>query len=279
MLYNPDMHTALFKNAARLAGALLAAAACGACFGSCPDPPPPEGVVSYGYRIVNVYPHDDGAFTQGLTFHEGALFEGTGQYGRSTLREVELETGRVLRNRPLGASLFGEGICVVGDVIVQLTWKAGMAFVYERDTFKRIGEFKYEGEGWGLTHDGTHYIMSNGTAALRVLDSETFDVVRTIHVRLDGAVQSNLNELEYINGAICANVWQEEHILRIDPETGAVIAVIDLEGLLETQGDSASAGVLNGIAYDNAADRLFVTGKSWPWLFEIELVEQPARGV
>jgi len=242
---------------------------------ACPEPPPPAAAepVDYSYRVVNVYPHDTGAFTQGLAYSGGFLFEGTGLRGRSSLRRVTLETGQVVQARALDRQFFGEGIAVVDGRIVQLTWTSGVGFVYDRSTFSLLETFAYDTEGWGLTHDGTHYIMSDGTPVLRWLDPETFDVTRTVTVADGGRPVSRLNELEYIDGTIYANVWQTDRVVIIAPDTGRVVGRIDLSGLL-TAAERRLADVLNGIAYDPDGDRLFVTGKLWPKLFEIDLVEE-----
>lgn len=255
---------------------ILAAAAIVLSAVACPDPPPapePSGPVDYTYRVINVYPHDPGAFTQGLAYSGGFLFEGTGLRGRSSLRRVALETGQVVQARALDRQYFGEGIAVVDDRIVQLTWTSGVGFVYDRTTFGPVGSFTYDTEGWGLTHDGTHYIMSDGTPVLRWLDPETFDVTRSVTVTDEGRPVSRLNELEYIDGTIYANVWQTDRVVIIAPDTGRVVGRIDLGGLL-TPAERRLTDVLNGIAYDADGQRLFVTGKLWPKLFEIELVER-----
>ena len=227
------------------------------------------------YRTVRSWPHDPGAFTQGLDFHDGKLYEGTGVEGQSTLREVSLETGEVVRKINLPNDVFGEGITVLGDRIYQVTWKSQKGYVYDRRSFLRIGEFTYEGEGWGLTNDGASLILSDGTARLRFLDPATFQVQRTVTV-MDGAREvSKLNELEMVNGEIYANVWETHSLVRIDPATGKVVGWIDLDGLF-TESDrrrylkpGQGVDVLNGIAYDEAANRLVVTGKWWPRLYEI----------
>jgi glutamine cyclotransferase len=226
----------------------------------------------YAYKIDNVYPHDEAAFTQGLTMENGTLYEGTGLYGKSSLRKVDLATGRVLQIYELPDEYFGEGITVFKDTIIQLTWQANTGFVYERDSFDLLSHFRYETEGWGITHDGEHLIMSDGTSTLYILDPMTFGVINHIEVQDNDTPVNRLNELEYINGRIYANVWQTDKIAIINPQDGQVTGWIDLSGLLQSQGGSTSADVLNGIAYDAANDRLFVAGKLWPWLFEIELM-------
>jgi glutaminyl-peptide cyclotransferase len=227
----------------------------------------------YGYTIVNTYPHDRDAFTQGLQYLDGVLYEGTGLNGRSSLRRVRLETGEVLQRRDVSPQYFGEGITVWRSDIFQLTWQSGVAFVYDRETFAPRRTFSYTGEGWGLTHDGSNLVMSDGTDTLRFLDPATFSERRRLRVTAAGLPLRNLNELEVVKGEIFANVWESDRVARIDPKTGHVSAWIDLSGLL-TPREIASAEVLNGIAYDVAGDRLFVTGKLWPKLFEIRLVRK-----
>jgi glutamine cyclotransferase len=226
----------------------------------------------YGYRIVNTYPHDPSAWTQGLVFEDGVLYEGTGLLEQSTLRKVELETGAVLQHHRLEDHLFGEGITVYGDRIVQLTWRAKVGFVYAKNSFEKLREFHYPTEGWGLTHDGQHLIMSDGTAALHFLDPDTLQEIAHIEVYDDNGPVVRLNELEYVDGEVYANVWGTEYITRIDPQTGRVVGWIDLTGLWRALGPVQRLDVLNGIAYDRQGDRLFVTGKLWPKLFEIDLV-------
>jgi glutamine cyclotransferase len=205
---------------------------------------------------------------------DGVLYEGTGLNGRSSLRRVDLESGKVLQRRDLAREYFGEGIAVFGKRIIQLTWQSRVGFVYDRESFALQRQFSYRTEGWGLTHDGKSLIMSDGTATLRWLDPETFAETRSVVVRDQNGPVVRLNELEYIRGEIYANIWQTDRIARIDPQTGRVTGWIDLRGLLSLEDrQSSDADVLNGIAYDAANDRLFVTGKLWPKLFEIELTE------
>jgi glutamine cyclotransferase len=227
----------------------------------------------YGYRIAKVYPHDAKAFTQGLQYLDGVLYEGTGQVGQSSIRKVELATGKVLQQRDVPAPHFGEGITVWKNDLIELTWQTHVAFVYDRATFQPKKQFTYPGEGWGLTQDATSLIMSDGSDELRILDPTTFVERRRIKVTAAQAPLRNLNELEYVKGEIFANVWQTDYLARIALDTGKVGAYIDLRGLL-TPAERANADVLNGIAYDAEHDRLFVTGKWWPKLFEITLVKR-----
>ncbi|MBI1789003.1 MAG: glutaminyl-peptide cyclotransferase [Acidobacteria bacterium] len=224
---------------------------------------------TYGYKVVSAYPHDPGAFTQGLVFHDGYLYEGTGMHGKSGVRKVELKTGKVVQEAPLQAEYFGEGITLWKDKLIQLTWQTRIGFVYDLKTFRLLDSFVYRTEGWGLTHDGKRLILSDGTSVLYFLDPATFKEIGQMTVRDRGAPVSNLNELEYVKGEIWANVWQSERIARIAPSTGQVIGWINLKGLLTEH--SQPVDVLNGIAYDAKQDRVFVTGKWWPKLFEIRV--------
>lgn len=223
------------------------------------------------YEIVRAYPHDSAAFTQGLFFHDGALFESTGMVGESTLRKVRLRDGKVLRSAALPPTQFGEGSTGWGNEIVSVTWRDGMGHRWDSRTLRRTGSFTYPGEGWGLTQDGTSLILSDGTAWLRFLDPVTFQERRRIQVTAEGLPVADLNELEWVKGEILANVWMTDRIARIDPATGNVTGWIDLAGLGLTAGATAYENVLNGIAYDTRRDRLFVTGKRWSKLFEIRL--------
>jgi glutamine cyclotransferase len=234
--------------------------------------PSEQGNPVYTYRIVNIYPHDREAFTQGLVFEDGVLYEGTGLWGASTLRRVDLKTGDVMQLHPLPPEYFGEGITIFGDRIIQLTWKARLGFVYDKDSFELLGTFRYPTEGWGMTHDGTALIMSDGSSTLRFLDPDTFEEIGQIQVFDDQGPVSMLNELEYVQGKVYANVWQTDLVAVIEPGTGQVSAWIDLQGLLEAEDYLQPVDVLNGIAYDADGERLFVTGKWWPKLFEIELL-------
>jgi glutamine cyclotransferase len=227
--------------------------------------------VNYTYEVVKVYPHDQNAFTQGLVIEKGVLYESTGLYGNSTLRRVDLETGNVMQSYALPAEFFGEGITVFGDRIIQLTWQSHKGFVYDKYSFDLLQEFSYPTEGWGITNDGSQLIMSDGTANLYFLDPETFQKVGQVEVRDGNASVTNLNELEYIDGEVYADIWGEEKIAVIDPSTGQVKGWIDLTGIYN-QANRGPNDVLNGIAYDAEGDRLFVTGKMWSQLFEIKLI-------
>jgi glutamine cyclotransferase len=238
-----------------------------ACGFSCSDLIP-----VYTYNIVNTYPHDRDAFTQGLVFEDGVLYEGTGLYGNSSLRKVQLETGSVLQIYELPDQFFGEGITIYGDKIIQLTWQSNIGFVYDKDSFELLQEFNYSTEGWGITYDGESLIMSDGTSTLHFLDPQTFEEIGQLAVFDNHGPVTRLNELEYIQGEIYANVWQTDRVARIAPDTGQVIGWVDLRGLLTAEDRSEPVDVLNGIAYDANNDRLFVTGKLWPKLFEIELI-------
>ncbi len=229
----------------------------------------------YTYRIIDEYPHDTKAFTQGLVYENGTLYESTGLLKKSSLRQVELETGKVLKIFNMSDEHFGEGITIFGDSIIQLTWQSNTGFVYNRSDFNQTGEFHYSTEGWGLTTDGDELIMSDGTAKLHFLDPETYQEKRSINVTDQGEAITRINELEYVDGEIYANIWQKDRIARISPETGDVLGWIDLAGILnKTDG----VDVLNGIAYDPENGRLFVTGKYWPTIFEIEVVAVDETG-
>ncbi len=261
----------IFPSALLLAAALLLTPACKPTASS-PASTPASPAAHYTYTVVATYPHDPEAFTQGLLYlNSDTLLEGTGQPGRSSLRRVELTTGNVLKRVNLPAPYFGEGIAVLGDRIYQLTWQHQKGFIYDLTSFAPLGNFAYTGEGWGLTTDGHSLILSDGTATIRFLHPETFAVARTIDVTLDGRPIPRLNELEFIDGEIVANIWQTHTIVRIDPATGHVTGVIDLTGILPAADRTPTTDVLNGIAYDPATKRLFVTGKNWPRLFEIKL--------
>ncbi len=231
-----------------------------------------DPIAEYRYEVVRTYPHDPDAFTQGLFYRDGFLYEGTGQPGRSSIRKVKLETGEVVQRHDVPAPYFGEGIVCWKDRLLELTWKAQSGFLYDLATFEPKGEFPYPGEGWGLTQDGRRIIMSDGSAELRFWDPETLRETGRIAVTAEyGQPVVNLNELEWVKGEIYANVWRTDRIARIDPQTGHVVGWINLAGLWG--GSDHSQRTLNGIAYDAGNDRLFVTGKEWPKLFEIRLVK------
>jgi glutaminyl-peptide cyclotransferase len=261
-----------------LVGSSLAVA-CGAS-----SPAPPEAraasavaepaVAQYGYQIVRSHPHDPAAFTQGLTIADGQLYEGTGLYGQSSLRRVDLTTGAALQQIALDGRYFGEGVAVVGDRIVQLTYQTGVGFVYDRTTFAKQKEFTYSGEGWGLTYDGQRLIMSDGSDTLRFWNPDTLAEVGRLRVRDGDRAIDRINELEYVDGAIYANIWQEERIARIDPKTGVVNAWIDMSNLLTATERSRGVDVLNGIAHDPKTGHFLITGKLWPWVFEVRFVKK-----
>jgi glutamine cyclotransferase len=233
-----------------------------------------QGPSSRGYEIVNTWPHDSNAYTQGLIFHEGNLLESTGQRGSSSLRRVELETGKVIQKVDLPDEYFAEGLTLFSGKLYQLTWEHHKGFIYDALSFERLGEFNYFGEGWGLTHDGESLILSDGTNRLRYLDPVNFQVRKTVNVLDQGIPVNQLNELEFVKGQIFANVWHQDRIARIDPQSGQVLGWIMLSGLMPSSELSNEEAVLNGIAYDEKGDRLFVTGKLWPKLFEIRIREQ-----
>ncbi len=228
----------------------------------------------YTYQIISTYPHDKNAFTEGLLFDRGFLYESTGLNGNSSLRLVDLDTGQVLQIKTLESQYFGEGIAVVDSRIVQLTWQSRIGFLYDKSTFNLLGNFTYATEGWGIAYDGRRLIMSDGTSTLYFLDPNTYDRIGQVSVH-DGNVSiTYLNELEYVNGQVYANIWGTQTIAIIDPNTGQVKAWIDLTGILNSTSQSLNND-LNGIAYDAEEGRLFVTGKFWPNLFEIRLVPKP----
>jgi glutamine cyclotransferase len=235
------------------------------------DPPESAVVPKLGYQIVNVWPHDPNAFTQGLVFLDGKMIESTGQEGRSSLRNVELETGKILRKVDVPEPYFAEGIALLNNKIYQLTWQHQRGFIYDAQSFQKVGEFDYDGEGWGLATDGHSLILSDGSNRIRFLNPDSFQVTKTIAV-VDGKVPvRELNELEFVNGEIYANIWHEDRIAAINPQTGRVTAWIDLTGLLQPGDVQDPEAVLNGIAYDQSSSRLFVTGKLWPRVFEIKI--------
>lgn len=271
-----------FRPVAAFAGLIgLALAPAGVAQTSAPVAPVAQAVTPaaqparpprYGYEIVATYPHDPAAFTQGLEFHDGILLESTGRHP-SSVRRVRLEDGVVLQKRDLDMQFFGEGLTAVGDRILTLTWQGGHGFVWDIDDLEPAGTFSYSGEGWGLTHDDTRVILSDGSPSLRFLDPVTLQQTGSVPVTYMGRPLERLNELEFIEGEVWANVWQTSFIVRIDPATGVVIGVIDLTGILPDPVANPNDDVLNGIAWDAANRRLFVTGKNWPKLFEIRLTE------
>lgn len=231
-----------------------------------------QGLVPvYTFEVVNTWPHDRRAFTQGLIFHDEVFLESTGQYGESSLRRVEPRTGRVLKKVDVARQYFAEGLTLFQGKLYQLTWTTRKGFIYDPATFQMQGEFTFDGEGWGLTHDGQNLILSDGTSQIRFLDPATFSIRKTINVTDGGRPVRELNELEYVKGEIYANIWHTDRIARIDPASGRVVGWIDLTGLLPDAERDDEEAVLNGIAYDEATGRLFVTGKLWPKLFEIRL--------
>jgi glutaminyl-peptide cyclotransferase len=231
------------------------------------------------YRVVHTYPHDPHAFTQGLVFVDGSLYESTGLNGQSSLRMVDLETGRVLQSQSVDSKYFAEGLTAWGSTLVQLTWESHVALVYDRFSFRALRTFSYSGEGWGLTQDGKSLVLSDGSDTLRFFDPATFREVRRVSVMDHGKSVTELNELEFVHGEIYANIWHSDRIARIAPATGKVLGWIDLKGLLSAGERTNPEAVLNGIAYDSVHDRLFVTGKLWPELFEIQVVPEPLKPV
>jgi glutaminyl-peptide cyclotransferase len=226
----------------------------------------------YGYKVVHTYPHDRNAFTQGLVYDNGEFFESTGETG-SSLREVELETGKVIRQHDLDASLFGEGIALYRDRIYEVTWKNKVGFVYNKSDFKQINKIYYPTEGWGMTTVEDKIVLSDGSNVLYFYEPEMFTVISKIEVYDNEKKRDSLNELEYVNGEIWANIWINDHIARIDPSTGKVLGYINMKGILPASDRNAETDVLNGIAYDDKGKRIFVTGKRWPKLFEIKVTE------
>jgi glutamine cyclotransferase len=226
----------------------------------------------YSYRVIKSYAHDTNAFTQGLEYRDGVLYEGTGIVGRSSVRKVDLTTGKVLQTFDVPKPFFGEGITVLNNQIIELTWLSETGFVYDKSNLRVLRSFQYPGEGWGLTNDGKQIYMSDGTAQIRIWDATTLKEIRRITVKDGNQPVNELNELEFVKGEILANVWQTDRIARISPSDGKVLGWIDLAGILSPSDRTNPDAVLNGIAYDAASDRLFVTGKLWPKIFEIKLV-------
>jgi glutaminyl-peptide cyclotransferase len=247
-----------------LLGCVLAASGC--------DSAPP--VARLAPQIIRTLPHDPGAYTQGLILHQGRFYESTGQYGSSTVREVDVETGTVLASHGLAEEYFGEGLDRVGDRLIQLTWQTGVAFIYDMATLEPVGTFEYEGHGWGLCHDGASLFMTNGSADLQRRDPSTFQLLETLQVTLNGSPVFQINELECVGDDIYANVFMSHRIVRIDKATGVVTAEIDASGLVPEGGRPLDAGaVLNGIAWDPQSETFYLTGKLWPTMFQVRFVE------
>ena len=223
-------------------------------------------------EVIATYPHDPSAFTQGLTINQGKLYESTGPYGNSSLRRVHLESGRIEKILELGENYFGEGITIFGKKLYQLTWRSRIGFVYDLETFDVVNTFGFSGEGWGLTNDNQHLIVSDGSSSVRFLDPETFNVIKRINVKENNLPVTQLNELEYINGEIWANIWHEDRIARISPRTGEILGWVDLSDLYP-RSSRGNENVMNGIAFDQKTQNLFITGKNWPSLFEIKVTQ------
>jgi len=232
-------------------------------------------VPEYTATVIRTFPHDPGAFTEGLLYHDGFLYESTGLQGQSSIRKLELESGKVILKRDIDPRYFGEGIVIWKDRILELTWQDQIGFIYDLAAFRPRSEFHYVGEGWALTHDASRLIMSDGTSDIRLLDPDRLVETGRIHVTCDGRPIRNINELDWVKGEIYANVWLTSVIVRIDPASGAIVGVIDLATLIPAAVKGVPDDVLNGIAYDAAGDRLFVTGKLWPVLYQITLAPQP----
>jgi glutaminyl-peptide cyclotransferase len=235
-------------------------------------------VPAYTAVVVKTFPHDPAAFTEGLLYRDGFLYESTGLKGASSIRKVRLDTGEVIQQHDIDAKYFGEGIVIWGGRLIELTWDSQIGFVYDLASFTQRSDFHYQGEGWALTEDGHRLFMSDGTSDLRILDPETLAETGRIHVTCDGAPIRNINELEWVKGEIYANIWLTSMIARIDPATGAVVGVIDATALAASVPKTLEDAVLNGIAYDAAGDRLFVTGKLWPRLYQVTLSARPSGG-
>ena len=262
------MRRRLFRSPAHFLLLFVAFGVCGACGGN-------GGLRVYDYRVVNTYAHDPLAYSQGLLFHAERLYESTGRNGTSSVRRVVPETGYVEKIKEIPTSLFAEGLALHDGELYQLTWTSGKANVFDLETFAVKRNYDYEGEGWGLTSDGTHLIMSNGTDVLSFRDPATFAEVRSVRVEAEGISVERLNELEWIDGEVWANVWKQDYLVRIDPATGVVTSAVDLRGIYDYSQLPDAESVLNGIAWDAQGKRLFVTGKLWPSVFEIEVVPRP----
>lgn len=235
--------------------------------------PPEARAQQLPYEVVNSYPHDPTSFTQGLLWHDGVFYEGTGLEGQSKLRRLEFPSGRVLKEINLAPELFGEGLALVDSRLIQLTWKSHRGFVYDLDTFRQLQEFSYDTEGWGLTYDGKNLILSDGSSTLFYIDPQTFKPLRKLAVTMNGKPLAELNELEFIDGEIWSNVWQTDFIVRIDPTSGRVASFLNLKNILAPSDRTGREDVLNGIAYDAEHKRIFITGKLWPRIFEIRVTK------
>ncbi|MFN4984987.1 MAG: glutaminyl-peptide cyclotransferase [Ignavibacteria bacterium] len=233
--------------------------------------PKREQVDQLSFTIVRRLPHSQEAFTQGLEVYNGAFLESTGQYGSSTIRQVDIPTGKVLKSRAIDKSFFGEGLTELNSTVYMLTWLNQQGLIFDASTLRQTGTFRYSGEGWGITNDGKHLYISNGTSVISVLDPTSWTIVRTIPITLDGMAVSQLNELEWIDGAIWANVWQSDRVIRISPTTGNVTGVLDLTGILPQNERTPTTDVLNGLAWNPSSKTLFVTGKNWPAVFELSI--------
>jgi glutamine cyclotransferase len=242
-----------------------------AAIGSQPSASSDKHARQVSYEVVNSYPHDPTSFTQGFLWRDGGFYESIGLYGQSKMRRLEFPSGKVLKEIRVAAELFAEGLALVDNRLIQLTWKSHSGFVYDMETFRLLQDFSYDTEGWGLTYDGKNLILSDGSSDLFYLDPQTFKLIRKLRVTMNGAAIPEINELEFIDGEIWANVWQTDLILRIDPSTGQVTSFLDLKGILAPSDRTGREDVLNGIAYDSAGKRIFVTGKLWPRIFEIKL--------
>lgn len=263
----------------RLSFGFLSVFALAACGGSAGSEVAGNTIARYTVEIVNTYPHDRGAFTQGLLIDEGVLFESTGKVGQSTIRHVDLETGTVTKQISLPGRYFGEGIAEINDKLYALTWTSGDGFIFDKETLRRTGSFTFNGEGWGMTSDGQQLIMSNGTDEIRFVNPDGFETKRTIKVKRGGVAVERLNELEWIEGEIWANIWQSDEIVQIDPGSGRVTGVIDASSLSPSgPRDPLNDNVLNGIAWNPDTEQIYLTGKRWPNLFEVRLVEAKANG-
>ncbi len=240
---------------------------------SCFSYPDHDPVPILKYEVINIFPHDSNAFTQGLVWKDGFLYEGTGLYGSSSLRKVDFKTGKVLQQYNLPEDVFGEGITIFDDKIYQLTWREQTGFIYDLNTFQLLETFSYTHEGWGMTHDMEYLIISDGTPTLYFMDPFTLEEVKRIDVHHQQAPLKHINELEYIKGKIYANIWQTDQIAIIDPQSGKIIAWLDLSGILNPEDINQAIDVLNGIAYESESDMLFVTGKLWPKIFQIKIIE------